>query len=76
MIILGLLSPKEPIGLLSPWNLINGPHFIGRTLFPKRYRFISFFINIFKAIAESAITGAIISCMHNNSQTGYLCQFS
>ena len=48
----------------------------GWTLLPKRNRFISFFIKIFIAIAESPIAGAMITWMYRISQAGYRCQFS
>ena len=48
----------------------------GWTLLPKKNCFISFFIKIFIAIVKNAIAGPRISCMHINSQAGYLCQFS
>ena len=48
----------------------------GWTYLPKRNCFISFFNNIFKAIAESPIAGPMISCMNIDSQVGYKCQFS
>ena len=46
------------------------------TELPKRNRFISFFIKIFIAIAESPIPGAMISWMYMNSQAGFKCHLS
>ena len=54
------------------FNRIYIYSFTGWMLLPKRCCFISFFINIFVAMAESQITGTMITCMYRNSQVGYM----
>ena len=79
-----ILWKKKPILYLRKYGIIFIPDLILTIVFyiysctelPKRNRFISFFIKIFIAIAESPIPGAMISWMYMNSQAGFKCHLS
>ena len=71
-ILISNIKTKCAYYLYYLFNIIYIYSCTGWMLLPKRYRFISFSINIFVVVAESQMIGKIISFRYRNSQVGYM----